>query len=248
MAKVRPLDAESLDAPWRVFLAVPLNEPVRAAVAGLIGDLARERWPLRWVAAEGAHLTLHFLGEQPRERVELLRLGLPPVVVAQAAFDLRTGNLGVFPNVRQPRVLWLGLYGPTHRLETLHAALGAKLKALGFPVEEERFHPHITLGRLRDAAPGEVPLRRLSEAIRQRLADPATGVLAGPPAIPVPVGEVHLVRSRLGPGGARYETVARFALADPPGRSADSATGGTAAPPSDAPSGSVPAPPVEEPR
>ena len=215
LAKVRPPDPDALDAPWRVFLAVPLAEPVRAAVAGLIGELAPERWPLRWVAAEGAHLTLHFLGELPRERVELLRLGLPSVVAAQAEFDLRTGNLGVFPNIRQPRVLWLGLYGPTHRLETLHAALGARLRALGVPVEEERFHPHVTLGRLRDAAPGEVPLRHLSEAIRQRLADPATGVLAGPPAIPVPVREVHLVRSHLGPGGARYETVGRFPLAAP---------------------------------
>jgi hypothetical protein len=68
-----------------------------------------------------------------------------------------------------------------------------------------------------------VPLRHLSEAIRQRLADPATGVLAGPPAIPVPVREVHLVRSHLGPGGARYETVARFPLAE--------ATVATASPP-----------------
>lgn len=215
LAKVRPPDPDALDAPWRVFLAVPLAEPVRAAVAGLIGELAPERWPLRWVAAEGAHLTLHFLGEQPRERVELLRLGLPSVVAAQAGFDLRTGNLGVFPNIRQPRILWLGLYGPTHRLETLHAALGAKLRAFDLPIEEERSHPHVTLGRLRDAAPGEVPLRHLSEAIRQRLADPATGVLAGPPAIPVPVREVHLVRSHLGPGGARYETVGRFPLAAP---------------------------------
>jgi len=244
MAKVRPPDPDALDAPWRVFLAVPLVEPVRAAVAGLIGELAPERWPLRWVAAEGAHLTLHFLGEQPRERVELLRLGLPATVAAHAGFDLRTGNLGIFPNIRQPRVLWLGLYGPTHRLETLHAALGATLKELGSAAEEERererdrdrerFHPHVTLGRLRDAAPGEVPLRHLSAAIRQRLADPATGVLAGPAPLPVPVREVELVRSRLGPGAARYETVARFPLAAP-----------TAAPP--APTSDVSPPPADAP-
>ena len=215
MAKVRPPDPAALDAPWRVFLAAPLADPVRAAVAELIAELGGERWPLRWVAPEGAHLTLHFLGEQPRERVELLRLGLPATVAAHAGFDLRTGDLGVFPNIRQPRVLWLGLYGPTHRLASLHEAIGARLRALDFPTEADRFHPHITLGRLRDAAPGEVPLRSLSEAIRRRLADPATGVLTGPPALPVPVREVELVRSLLGPGGARYETIARFPLAQP---------------------------------
>jgi len=223
IAKQRPPAPDAMGAPWRVFLAVALEEPVRTAVAGLIDELAPERWPLRWVAPEGAHLTLHFLGEQPRERVELLRLGLPAAVAAHEAFDLRTGNLGIFPSIRQPRVLWLGLHGPTHRLESLHAAIGAKLRALAFPTEEERFHPHVTLGRLRDAAPGEVPLRSLSEAIRQRLADPATGVMAGPPALPVPVREVELVRSHLGLGGARYETVARFPLSQPAAKPAQPA-------------------------
>lgn len=211
--KQRPPDPDTVDAPWRVFLAVALPEAAREAVAGEVGRLKPLDWPVRWTDPDNAHLTLHFLGEQPRERVELLRLGLPAVVAAHEAFALRTGNLGAFPNVRRPRVLWLGLFGPTHRLEALHADLGATLRELGFDAPEEPFHPHVTLGRVRNEGTKTVALRDLPEAMRRTLADPATGVMAGPPAAPVPVAAVELVRSHLGREGARYETVARFPLA-----------------------------------
>ena len=217
----RPADPDTVDAPWRVFLAVPLPEPVRAAVAEQVAALAAEEWPVRWVAPEGAHLTLHFLGETTRDRVELLRLGLPRVVAAHDRFDLRTANLGVFPNLKRPRVVWLGLHGPAHRLETLRADLGAAVADLGYPVEPE-FRPHVTLGRVRDQGTAAMPLRNLPEAIRRRCWDPAKNDFGGPPPLPLPVREVELVRSRLSHAGARYETIARFPLAEPgaagPGR------------------------------
>ncbi|MFM9106885.1 MAG: RNA 2',3'-cyclic phosphodiesterase [Chloroflexota bacterium] len=201
-----------MDAPWRVFLAVPMPPAAREAAAGVIERLRPLDWPIRWTAPENLHLTLHFLGEQPRERVELLRLALPPVIARHPAFALRTGNLGAFPTVRRPRVLWLGLHGPAHRLEALQAELGAALRELEFPLEAEAFHPHVTLGRVRNQGTPTVPLRDLPEAIRRELADPATGAMAGPPAIAVPVDRVELVRSYLSHEGSRYETIAAFPL------------------------------------
>jgi 2'-5' RNA ligase len=215
--KIRPVDVHTVDAPWRVFLAVPMPDEARDAAAGVIDALRPLDWPVRWTSPENLHLTLHFLGEQPRERVELLRMALPPVVAAHDAFALRTGNLGVFPNIRRPRVLWLGLHGPAHRLESLHAALAAALRDLDFPVdgdgESEGFHPHVTLGRVRNQGTPTVPLRDLPETMRRRLADPANGVMAGPAPVPVPVSRVELIRSHQSHDGSRYETVAVFPLA-----------------------------------
>ena len=215
--KSRPPDPASTASRWRLFVAVSLPPPVRELVASLVADLAAERWPVRWVAAEGAHLTLHFLGETTPERAELLRLALPPVVARHAAFDLRTDGLGVFPNLRRPRVLWLGLHGPAHRLEALHRDLGGALRGLDFAVEDGPIRPHVTLGRVRNAGTPEFPLRDLPEAIRRRLAVAGQGGTAPPPARPVPIREVELVRSHLGPGGARYETIGRYPLATPGG-------------------------------
>jgi 2'-5' RNA ligase len=209
----RPSAPDAVDARWRLFLAVPLPEPVREVVAATIADLARDEWPVRWVDPAGAHLTLHFLGEVAPERAELLRLGLPPVVARHAAFTLRAANLGVFPNLRRPRVIWLGLYGPAHRLESLQRDLGAALRDLDFSVGDEPFRPHITLGRVRNTGTPQMPLRDLPDAIRRRIFDDARNEFIAPPSEPLPVRDVHLVRSHLGREGARYETIARFPLA-----------------------------------
>ncbi|HEU5432712.1 MAG TPA: RNA 2',3'-cyclic phosphodiesterase [Thermomicrobiales bacterium] len=209
----RSTQEDAVDTRWRLFLAVPLPDGVRETVAHEINALAREDWPVRWVNPEGAHLTLHFLGEVAPERAELLRLGLPPVVARHTAFDLRTSHLGVFPNLRRPRVIWLGLYGPAHRLETLQRDLGATLRELGFPVGDEPFQPHITLVRVRNTGTPRMPLRALPDAIRRRIFDDARNEFIGPASQPLPVREAHLVRSHLGQDGARYETIARFPLA-----------------------------------
>lgn len=214
-AKARPPDPDAVEADWRLFLAVPLPEEVRSLVRSLVDDLKREGWPVRWVDPDAAHLTLHFLGEVPREEAELLRLALPPVVGRHAAFDLRTANLGVFPTLRRPRVLWLGLHGPAHRLESIQRDIGATLVDLGHPVEPGPFRAHVTLGRVRDQGTPQMPLRHLPEAVRRRLFDPTRNDFVAPPPRRFPVREVELVRSHLSHAGARYEAVARFPLAPP---------------------------------
>jgi 2'-5' RNA ligase len=212
--KERPPDPSAVEATQRLFLAVPLPDPVREMIGRVTAEMAAEGWPVRWVAAAGAHVTLHFLGETTPERAELLRLALPAVAARHAGFDLRTAGIGVFPVLRRPRVIWLGLHGPAHRLATLHGELGTTLVELGFAVEAGPYHPHVTLGRVRDPGPG-VSVRGLPEALRPFLADTGPGGRPQPAPMPVPVREVALVRSLLGHGGARYETVGSYPLAAP---------------------------------
>lgn len=211
--KVRPPAPDALDASWRLFLAVPLDENVKTLVAEQIASLSAEGWPVRWVQPETSHLTLHFLGDTQRERAELLRLALPAIVARHAPFDLRTAALGVFPNFRHPRVLWLGLHGPVHRLETLRQDVVGELRHLDFPVTGEPYHPHITLGRVRnsDSAGDRVRVRDLPQAVKDRFVDAATGSAVAPPSRPIPVREVLLMRSHLG-HEVRHEPIASFPL------------------------------------
>ena len=211
-SKVRPPAPDAVDTPWRLFLAVPLGDQVQHLVSHEIAMLRAEGWPVRWVQPETSHLTLHFLGETDRERAELVRLALPEVVATHGPFDLRTAGLGVFPNFRRPRVLWLGLHGPVHRLESLQQDVGSALRGLGFAVGDEPYHPHITLGRVRNDDGELVRLRDLPDAVKGRFVDHSTGAAVGPPPVPVPVREVVLIRSHLGKSGARHEPIASFPL------------------------------------
>lgn len=209
--KERPA-LETVDTDWRLFLAVPMPDAVRTRMRELIERLQPEGWPMRWVDPDNAHLTLHFLGDTPPELAAILRLALPAIMAQHEAFDLRTAGLGVFPKLKRPRVLWLGVYGPAHRLEAIYNELGDVLDDLQFPIEEKPFSPHITLGRVRDTR--NAPLRDLTEELRGAIEAMATEGLADPKqGIPFPVEEVLLMRSHLERDGARYEVIDRFPLA-----------------------------------
>lgn len=211
--KERPPE-ESVETPWRLFIAVPLPDDVRAFVTRIIGDLEREDWPIRWVDPDGAHLTLHFLGDTPPENAVLLQLALRDIVAEHEAFDLRTADLGAFPAMKRPRVLWLGLWGPAHRLETIRDEIGVMLETFEYELDEKPFSPHITLGRLRDTR--NVRVRDLPGKIRAKFdALAERGIVTNKKPVPFPVREVQLVRSHLSHEGARYEVIESFPLKQP---------------------------------
>jgi RNA 2',3'-cyclic 3'-phosphodiesterase len=205
--KERSPDPNAPETGWRLFIAVPMPTAATELVDRIVGELSTADWPVRWVAADTVHLTLHFLGDTPPERAELLRMALAPVVARHRAFALQTSGLGVFPDERRPRVIWLGLTGQTQRLAALHADLASALRELDLQVEERLPRPHITLGRVRDNPSTGFPV-----ALRRRLGDPSLRDVVARSAVEVPVSEVQLVRSILGRSGARYEALARYTL------------------------------------
>ncbi len=206
------LPEDTTDTPWRLFIAVPLPPPIRDQVAAIIEHLQPTDLPVRWIDADNGHLTLHFIGETEPELAELLRMALGVAVDGHHAFDLRTAEPGAFPSLRRPRVLWLGLWGPTYRLEALYNDIGDFLDDFGLEIEDAPFHPHVTLGRMRSGEGVKVSL--LPEQVRTAFADLIDRELAGQSRqVPFPVTEVQLVRSHLGKDGPRYEVLATYPLA-----------------------------------
>lgn len=135
----------------RAFIALTLDAAAGAEVFALIARLKNERAfaGVRWVAGEGVHLTLRFLGPS---RPEVLS-GLEPVLREAAGrcppSVVRLGDLGLFPERGSPRVLWLGMELPGPVL-ALQAACEAAARAAGFEAEGRAFRAHLTLGRWRD--------------------------------------------------------------------------------------------------
>lgn len=179
----------------RAFIAIEVSSdihrrmeeavaPLRAKLAGL---------PVRWVAVDNIHLTLKFLGETSTSNVPMLQSMLQSVAAGQAPFAINVGELGAFPSMTRPRVIWIGVQAP-QELFNLQRRIEAETEHLGYPREQRAFSPHLTLGRIsRNASPAEV--RQIGEA----LAAHRIGGLGA-----MQVESVTLYRSELHPSGAVY--------------------------------------------
>jgi 2'-5' RNA ligase len=129
----------------RVFLAANIQENLFA----LQQQLKKTLPPINWVRPESIHLTLKFLGFVEPALVSQLLSALQPIGKQYAPFSVDVQDLGVFPQVKYPRIIWIGLAGNTQALHDLVFEIDAELEALGFPPEEKSYHPHLTLARIK---------------------------------------------------------------------------------------------------
>jgi 2'-5' RNA ligase len=129
-----------------------------------------------------------------------LRETLRQACAGEPALTLGLAGLGVFPDARNPRVLWLGVTRDLETLAKIHSHVVAATTGLGEPEEARDFHPHLTLARL-SIAPSEARL------VTRALAS-VRGELPGE----WEVNSVELVRSELRPEGARYSRLELFPL------------------------------------
>jgi len=174
----------------RCFIAVRMSEEVRASVEALLVRLKGAGADVKWVKPDALHLTLKFLGEIPSERVEVVKTVLREVASGHGRFELRVSDIGGFPSVRNPRVIWAGISSASE-LVSLQMDVEARLVAEGFERENRPFSPHLTLGRIRSKRNMDDALRILEEAGVQSFGR-------------VEVGHVVLMESRLKPAGAEY--------------------------------------------
>ena len=137
----------------RTFVAIPLPDPVRDALAALRSS-APPGAPVRWVAPRSMHLTLKFLGEIEPDALEAVKAALESFPWNLTPFAFTLSGVGAFPGVKRPRVLWVGVTDGADRVVELAEKVERALGPLGFPREERAFSPHLTLGRVNGPGPG----------------------------------------------------------------------------------------------
>ena len=188
------------DVEVRAFVAIRLDEAVRAALGAAIEGLRRVARDVAWVVPDNLHLTLKFLGQVRAARTPELVAALTRAASGLAAFEANVAGLGAFPTPTRARVIWAGVGHGTDALVLLASRVDEALVALGFEREPRPFSPHVTLGRVR------TPRRDLALAEALRAGDAQKfGRLV--------VERVALMRSDLAPRGARYTEVAAARLA-----------------------------------
>lgn len=147
----------------RTFIAVDVSSAVRTAAENAIACLRGSEASVNWVQPENVHLTLKFLGEVPNVEVHAVCRAVQQAVAASGVspFEVDCHGLGAFPDVDRARTVWLGVREGGEQLIELHDAIDDQLPKLGFARERRRFHPHITLGRVKCGGRERLPLVEL---------------------------------------------------------------------------------------
>jgi len=184
----------------RTFIAVEIDDRLRATAAKVAEELRAARADVSWVAPHNMHLTLKFLGDVAEDRIPRIGDALAEALAGAAPFELELLGVGAFPNAARPRTIWLGTGSGKAQLDLLAERVEAAVTRLGFPPEDRPFHGHLTLGRVRRASPA---LAELALMLKQR-ADLSLGQSR--------IEEVVLFSSQLQRGGPIYEAIRRFRL------------------------------------
>ena len=130
----------------RTFVALPIPDAQRAALAVHLHRCAEAAPEFRWVPAESLHLTLRFIGGLDGPGVARLLVGL--AAIRCAPFPIRLGGTGTFGGHR-PSVVWLGLSAGSEPAAGLAAECETVCRAAGLEPDDRRFRPHVTLARSR---------------------------------------------------------------------------------------------------
>lgn len=184
----------------RSFVAIEIPDEVRAALAALQQEL-KARAPaksVRWTRSGSIHLTLQFLGDVAPGKVDAIADALRAVCSDYHPFTFQVQDLGVFPNSRRPRVVWVGVAEPSGILLALQKGVSQALVPLGFESEKRAFKPHLTLGRASHRA-GRQDLADVGDLIQGS----EIGSLGQ-----VHVDHITLMKSDLKPSGAVYTPLA----------------------------------------
>ncbi|MDJ0973587.1 MAG: RNA 2',3'-cyclic phosphodiesterase [Planctomycetota bacterium] len=136
----------------RTFVALRVGPPLRRRLHREAERLKDAENALRLVHEADLHVTLQFLGGTTDDETWRVSRALAEVAEAHPPIHAEYVGLGAFPNAERARVAWAGVREEPEtagRLEALVEAINQALGGLGFPPERRRFHPHVTLGRLR---------------------------------------------------------------------------------------------------
>jgi len=179
----------------RLFVAIEIPSDIRERIMAFVAAVQPKVQGTRWVRSEGLHITLKFLGNVQDEKRGAIESALSTITHPGCKLSLE--KTGVFPTLKHPRVLWIGIdSGP--ELANLAAQADRVLSPLGFEREQRAYTPHVTLARMDE--------RGKKSDVAAALSEPnlSFGTMTAT--------QFHLYESKLSPQGARYTKLTSFPL------------------------------------
>jgi 2'-5' RNA ligase len=185
----------------RLFIAFPLAVEVTDYLGNVIADLKPHTDSIRWVTPKNIHLTARFLGDTEESTVPKLKELIDTVAHTHASLSSSLVQLGAFPNLKRPRVVWAGISDGADKLGQIARDIEQRVRKLRFEPDSKPFKSHLTLGRVREGA----RLDRFGDQLQAYQIKP----------IPVQFDSLVLFKSTLTQQGPIYDRLHNARLAGP---------------------------------
>ena len=174
----------------RTFISVPVPEPLFNLQKKLKVTISEKIGKIRWLHKDQIHLTIKFLGDTTEDSINDVRHVMQKVADEFKPFNISIQKTGCFPKIERPRVMWIGVSGELDKLYQLVEKIQKKLNPLGFPKDEKKYHPHITIAR--------------AKYPQKKTPDISTFLNTSFDPIPFPIKKVQFISSELFPNGPVY--------------------------------------------
>jgi len=174
----------------RTFIAFETPEIVKHRIMEIQTELRKVDTDIRWETADKFHATIKFLGDIEEAILPEVLQDIAKILSLHSPFRVSYSGIGGFPDIAHPRVLWVGCNDPDGKLQALKTALDTGLVHWGFEIERRAFHPHITLGRVKNNR----GLQYLTPILEKLTFDPHETTING----------ITVMKSILKPQGAHY--------------------------------------------
>lgn len=184
----------------RIFAAIDISNQARTKISEYIETLQSEFCDLRvgWEKAEKLHITMKFFGDVEIQKTRLLLKAFEKIAKQFTPFNLKILKTGVFPSLRNARILWLGIEDEKGSLKKLNSILESKCEKLGFKKEKRDFKPHLTIARLREPHKSKVLAEKHLDCKFE--------------SAEFPVGEIVIYESKLLAAGSVYSVLSKHSF------------------------------------
>jgi len=103
----------------------------------------------KWVEPQNLHMTFQFLGDiKEGQALDVLK-NLQEIAKKTSPFKIKYKGLGVFPDPKRARVLWIGVSEGAGKLKALAKEVEKKNARHGIKPPSKAFVPHVTLCRIK---------------------------------------------------------------------------------------------------
>ncbi len=183
----------------RTFIAIDVPEKIKEQIFEVEKELMKSCTEgVKWEEKEKFHITLKFLGDVNEDAIDSIYDVLSENLTGFGKFSIIYKGVGCFPELKRPRVIWIGCEDPSGKLFELQKIVEEKMSELGFEKEDKEYHPHVTLGRVKNPK----NISNLTKKIESINFESEAGEVA----------EVLIMKSDLKPSGSVYTVLRKIKL------------------------------------